>query len=1333
MDYKYENPYSYKLIYVFRIENETHKNLLKVGETTIKTHLPIDHLSPNSKSLNKEAHKRIKQYTTTAGISYKLLHTELAIKTSKNSFKIEGFRDYDVHKVLVNSGIKNVQLAGSKSREWFKVDLDTVLEAIKAVKESKNSVVAGTGNINVPIIFRPEQKDAIHDTIKHFKTSNRMLWNAKMRFGKTLTALKLIKELKFKKSIIITHRPVVDEGWYDDFKKIFYDDENYVYHSKKTGVVKFDELDEKSLVYFASIQDLRGSDLVGGKFTKNEEIFNQNWDLLIVDEAHEGTQTALGDSVIKKLFGKNTKFLALSGTPFNIKDDFDDGVYTWDYIMEQKSKYEWDEKYLGDSNPYSELPELKIYTYDLGDLFKNKKFSELEDKAFNFREFFRVYTGESHISRKYKENGIKIGDFVYKEEIMSFLNLLTREDENSNYPYSNENYRNVFQHTLWMLPGVKEAKALSKLLNEHPVFGSGAFRIINVAGDGDEEEKSEDALKKVRNAINNTKPGEYTITLSCGRLTTGVTVKEWTGVFMLAGSVSTSASLYLQTIFRVQSPYKVDGKIKDKAYVFDFAPDRTLKMIAESATISARSGEKTSDKRKVLGEFLNFCPIISVSGTKMTEYSVSKLFQELKRAYADRAVKTGFDDINLYNDNLYRLEEKELEKFKNLQAEIGKSASQKKNKDVTVNDQGMSDEEYEEAEGLEKKPKRELTPEEKKKLERLKEIKQNARNARNILRAISIRIPLLIYGLDIDIEKDISLKDLVEKIDDSSWREFMPKGVDKELFKEFIKYYDEDVFIAAGRRLRNMVKSADNLDPIQRIGKIVEVIEYFKNPDKETVITPWRVVNLHLAKTIGGYSFYSDDFSGKIKEPQRRIVENITEKVLFKKNPKILEINSKTGVYPLYVVFSIYQNIIENTDDLISNEEKQELWKQIIKNNIFIVCKTKMAKVITKRTLLGYNDGVVNSRYFEDLIMQFKDKSNKIRKKIVEKFLIGGENMFDAVVGNPPYQESKQDTSDAPIYHYFMSESFKLAPRVTLITPGRFLFNAGKTPKKWNNAMLNDPHFKVVHYESNSLNIFSTADIKGGVAITYRDSTQNFGEIGTFSIYPELNSLLKKVKRFNEGTIDQWIYTQNKFNLTNLYKDFPEYEQVVGSNGKEKRITTNAFDKFEIFKDEKKSDEDICIVGLEKNDRVLKWLNKAYLEPHENLDHFKVILPKSNGSGAIGEVLSTPLIGEPLIGEPLIGHTQTFISIGKFSEKNSANACFKYIKTKFARVLLGTLKVTQDNNKETWKNVPVQNFNEDSDIDWSKSIREIDRQLYEKYSLSNEEINFIEEKVKEMS
>jgi hypothetical protein len=194
------------------------------------------------------------------------------------------------------------------------------------------------------------------------------------------------------------------------------------------------------------------------------------------------------------------------------------------------------------------------------------------------------------------------------------------------------------------VPGVKEAKALSKMLRNHPVFGSGAFDIVNVAGDGDEEEKSEDALKKVRAAID-CAGDNYTITLSCGRLTTGVTVPEWTAVFMLSGSFSTSAANYLQTIFRVQSPCNINGKIKRCCYVFDFAPDRTLKMVAESVAISTKAGKANESDKKIMGEFLNYCPVISVDGTIMKKYDTNKLLQQLKRAYAERAVQNGFDFV----------------------------------------------------------------------------------------------------------------------------------------------------------------------------------------------------------------------------------------------------------------------------------------------------------------------------------------------------------------------------------------------------------------------------------------------------------------------------------------------------------------------------------------------------------------------------------------------------------------------------------------------------------------------------------------------------------------
>jgi len=396
----FSSAFEYKLIYIFEIKSESHKGLLKIGDTTIQTDDTIDNLPPNCRALNQAAIKRIREYTNTAGISFDLLHTELAIRTIKDKDgrpAIKAFRDHHVHRVLENSGIPKKKFKNSTSQEWFDIDLSTALKAIEAVKKGHYNLSAATNDSFTPIIFRPEQEDAINRTLKQFKSGNRMLWNAKMRFGKTLSALEVVKRSKFEKTIIITHRPVVDSGWYEDFNKIFYSDKSYIYGSKNTGYTIEDLLKtEKNFVYFASMQDLRGSDLVGGKFDKNDAVFDTVWDFVIVDEAHEGTTTALGNDVIKATVKEElnkTKFLALSGTPFNILGDYDDNIYTWDYVMEQSSKYEWDKHNLGDSNPYAELPELKIYTYDLGKLIDNPRYKELEDKAFNFREFFRVWTG----------------------------------------------------------------------------------------------------------------------------------------------------------------------------------------------------------------------------------------------------------------------------------------------------------------------------------------------------------------------------------------------------------------------------------------------------------------------------------------------------------------------------------------------------------------------------------------------------------------------------------------------------------------------------------------------------------------------------------------------------------------------------------------------------------------------------------------------------------------------------------------------------------------------------------------------------------------------------
>lgn len=334
---------------------------------------------------------------------------------------------------------------------------------------------------------------------------------------------------------------------------------------------------------------------------------------------------------------------------------------------------------------------------------------------------------------------------------------------------------------------------------------------------------------------------------------------------------------------------------------------------------------------------------------------------------------------------------------------------------------------------------------------------------------------------------------------------------------------------------------------------------------------------------------------------------------------------------------------------------------------------------------------------------------------------------FDFVIGNPPYQETLKGTSDKPIYNQFMDEAFKVSDKVELITPARFLFNAGKTPKDWMKKMLNDEHFKVMYYEQDSSKVFANTDIKGGVAITYRDSNKNFGAIGTFTHFWELNEIVKKVVHsVGFSSIDEYIYLQNKFDLEKLYMDYPQYANVIGSNGKEKRLTTPIFKQLDVFKAEK-TNGDVGIVGLIDNKRYTKFISKKYIEESPVLDKYKVILPASNGSGAIGEVLSTPLIGEPLI-----GYTQSFIGIGCFDNLEQAEATLKYIKSKFFRTMLGVLKITQHNHKDTFKYVPLQNFTPDSDIDWSVSVADIDKQLYKKYGLSPEEIEFIETHVKEM-
>lgn len=349
---------------------------------------------------------------------------------------------------------------------------------------------------------------------------------------------------------------------------------------------------------------------------------------------------------------------------------------------------------------------------------------------------------------------------------------------------------------------------------------------------------------------------------------------------------------------------------------------------------------------------------------------------------------------------------------------------------------------------------------------------------------------------------------------------------------------------------------------------------------------------------------------------------------------------------------------------------------------------------------------------------------------------------FYAVIGNPPYQEQtdSESTRMPPIYHEFMEQSYRVSDKVELITPARFLFNAGYTPKAWNRKMLDDPHVKVLDYKQKSEEVFPNTDIKGGVAVTLRDADADFGAISIFTAYNELNSIVKKTLANSTSFLNDIVYPALSYKATTAMTEehrelLPRMKSKADPDPQSLRLRTNAFENLhELFYESKPDDGSsyIEMLGLVAGKRVYRWVDSRYIDSPDNLNFYKVMLPKSNGSGALGEVLSTPLIGQPLIGQPLIGHTQTFISVGRFEDRQQAENCLKYIKSKYSRTMLGVLKITQDNPPEKWKYVPLQDFTSASDIDWTQSVADIDRQLYAKYGLDDEEIQFIESHVKEM-
>lgn len=1524
-----------RLLYVLSQNDRKHQGLLKIGEFFVDNEIAD---SKNSQELGKAVRAVLDARPYMQGVSYHIEYVECTTYDQDSKC----YKADDVYRTLRAMDIPSKTLGKYKDPTtgqtedadiWFACTIFDIQDVICKIKQGKG---AGHGAIK----FRPEQEKAIHDTVeyfqKEFKDPNKgkhYLWNAKMRFGKTLSGLEVAKRCGYRSTLIITHRPVVDKGWHDDFAKIFRTPEALAdYHAKGLepayGRRMMDDNDsqgdfhtltnevdagKKILVFFVSMQYLRLSQFVGGKERNfdplKRAIMEYDWDFVMVDEAHEGIDAAAGVRVMNKLKKENTRILSLSGTPFNLLDKYEESeIYTWDYVMEQRAKLFWDEHHYGDPNPYADLPRMQILTFTLPKMLRDQAIQNNE--VFKFHEFFRVYTEEDKLQlQKLIDNEpnvikkaeyqaelakVKIDKFVHEKAINRFLDKLVEESDTSLYPFSTDDFREHFRHTFWLLPGVKEAAALEQLLRKHEVF-SEMFHIINAAGDGNIEDKNGSALADVLdnirgNAKKNITKKDYTITLSCGKLTTGVSVPEWTAVLCMKGSENTPAANYMQTIFRVQTHAVLEGRQKSDCYVFDFAPDRALTAVAETAKMAVYAQTEKGKKQMKLTQkkeeehlaaFIKLCPVLSMDEGEMGKhFSAGQIFEKLSNVYIERAVRSGYADNSLYNpDQLMNLSPEQEKALGDVHDLLGSMPNAWKPEKININKNGLGDADAEqikyiyylsasealpsrpsmaaefdengqpmtEDEGWdevmcapselfpylfvshtqllngewcsftnpvlwkkwENKDKDDKTDEAKKKRD---EENKEKRARMSVLRGVAIRIPLLVYGAEINDEagEEITIDNFAseEIVDQASWEEFMPKGFTKQTFNTLKDCFDRSIFTGAAKRIRQMVKEADNLNTEDRIAKIATIFSYFHNPDKETVLTPWRVVNMHMSDTVGGWCFWDEDFVAPYTEENQygenvnaaRFVDrgDVTKDVFTDYNSRILEINSKTGLYPLYMAYSLFKGAKEPNYRKVHltgergkslNAEQYyhqagddlEIWKDVLQDNIFVVCRTKMAVSITKRTLAGFRTDIrMNIRCYEhdvpvtDLVSAgvLKAADEHVTKEGKTYFFNGHESLncdminvlrakpelfqndivrgndfwhvynsipksknedinnmkFKAIVGNPPYQIEGESTRKTPIYNLFYDTAFELSSLVTFITPGRFLFKAGQTPMEWMEKMLSDTHFKVVDYFQKSSDVFPTVDIKGGVAIGLRNANKEFGEIGFFSGYEELRSILKKVKSKKEQNICKLISSRGMYKFTEkMFDDFPQAKDIQGK-GSGLQITPNSFEQMPfIFKENGNNEECYQILGRIGSNRDYRWIKKEYVQSNDYLDTYNVFVPEANGTGAIGEVLSTPVIGVPVI-----GHTDTFLSIGKFADAQEASACLNYVKTKFARCLLGTLKATQHNPRDTWANVPLQNFTAISDIDWTQSIADIDKQLYRKYKLDEDEIEFIEKMIKPM-
>ena len=676
-------------------------------------------------------------------------------------------------------------------------------------------------------------------------------------------------------------------------------------------------------------------------------------------------------------------------------------------------------------------------------------------------------------------------------------------------------------------------------------------------------------------------------------------------------------------------------------------------------------------------------------------------------------------------------------------AEAKKKAEEKlkKDEDFKAQWEAMSDEEREdwlkaEAERIARR-------------EKAKEEREELKKRMTNIRGIALRIPLLMYGgADAGDPKDeLTVDNFTRKIKDESWTEFMPKGISKEDFNKIRKCFNATRFEEAGKKYRALTREADFMHIDERIRQITEIFSYFRNPDKETVLTPWRVVNMHMSDTIGGWCWYDESFdekTGMLSTPRyvdqgdvtRQLFDNVD--LAGEVQTKILEINSKTGLYPLYVTYSLFRRRLEEyikaeciEKETVSVQEEQVVWDDIVENNMYVICNTPMAKGITHRTLFGFRqvDQKANIKNVQLIERASKDQEGLVKELESVGFWKGNsskqEMKFNAVVGNPPYQimdGGGTGSSATPIYNKFVDLAKLLNPNnVSMIIPAKW-YTGGKGLDEFRANMLNDKQLiKLFDYED-SRDCFPTVDIAGGVCYflwnkgsdnkcvvtsilgSFRnESTRYLNEHDTFIRNQKVLDIINKVKSQTfTGFLSQTVYSRKPFGIRSFQRGFPA-----------------------------KPGRNISLFG---SDGITYMEEKDVPQNKEIVDKWKVIMSKASAEHA-GQTDANGrkrIVSRLEVLPPYTICTESYLLLDIFDNEEEAQNLKKYIRTCFTRFLLASILITQNIVRDKFKFLPIQNYKNNSDIDWSQSIPDIDRQLYTKYNLSDDEIAIIEKMIKPM-